>query len=532
MTKLYISYYGDSISIVEGLYKKNKFNIYDIIHIKADDIELDYNDKYKLLKEALSSKQFKSKKAVLCLNTRDVIVKSDKIPKIGPKELDGIMSLEIDEMISLERDQYTFSYEVLREFEENGEPLLDLVLAGLETTEVDNILDIFNDFNLKLEYIDILPTAYARVLKEVEYTDMMIVNTGNYSTSIDIYKEDSLYIHDNVPVRLNEDSQIYDYMRLVDEANGLMNYYSSRNYGKIVDTILLIGTHYNNDNVIDGFKKLFTSEIVSGIENLYDIENDIKGKIDESDLNRIVEIIGCMLREKKKSTYFKMNLLPEYIKSKNEKNEKALKILKVLPIALLILSLPVITLGVMNNIKQKELNSVKSELEKIKEEYGQISQIEEEIKSVQEEIELYDMLIQKEPKWGTILGSIDKNIPYKVQLENLSLSYVAENNTENQNNEQVQNENNTQESETSTTQGDEQNEKLYDKVPNFISITGKASTPSLVGQFVYNLKALTYFDDIKLSGVTEQTSGDENNKKTSYSFSITAKVKDGVIISE
>ena len=52
----------------------------------------------------------------------------------------------------------------------------------------------------------ISPTAYARVLKEVEYSDMMIVNTGNYSTSIDIYKEDSLYIHDNVPVRLNEDS--------------------------------------------------------------------------------------------------------------------------------------------------------------------------------------------------------------------------------------------------------------------------------------------------------------------------------------
>src|SRR5690625_149956 len=189
MTKLYISYYGDSISIVEGLYKKNKFNIYDIIHMKIDDIEPDYSDKYKLLKEALSSKVFKSKKAVLCLNTRDVIVKSDKIPKIGPKELDGIMSLEIDEMISLERDQYTFSYEVLREFEENGEQFLDLVLAGLETTEVNNLLNIFNDFNLKLEYIDILPTAYARVLKEVEYNDMMIIITGNYSTSIDIYKE-------------------------------------------------------------------------------------------------------------------------------------------------------------------------------------------------------------------------------------------------------------------------------------------------------------------------------------------------------
>ena len=33
MTKLYISYYGDSVSIVEGLYKKNKFNIYMILFI-------------------------------------------------------------------------------------------------------------------------------------------------------------------------------------------------------------------------------------------------------------------------------------------------------------------------------------------------------------------------------------------------------------------------------------------------------------------------------------------------------------------
>lgn len=532
MTKLYISYYGDSISIVEGSYKKNKFIIDDVILMNADDIEPNYNDKYNLLKEALASRQFKSKKAVLCLNTRDVIIKSNKIPKIGPKELDGIMSMEIDEMISLERDQYTFSYEVVREFEEDGEELLDLVLAALETTEVNNILNIFDDFSLKLEYIDILPTAYARVLKEVEYSDMMIVNTGNYSTSIDIYKEDSLYIHDNVPVRLNEDSQIYDYMRLVDEANGLMNYYSSRNYGKIVDTILLIGSNYNNNNVIDGFKKLFTSEIVSGIENLYDIENDIKGEIDGFNLNQIVEIIGCMLREQKKSIYFQMNLLPEDIKRKYYKSEKALKYLKAVPIVILILSVPIIVLGAMDIMKQKELDLAKSKLEEIKNEYGQISKIEEDIKSTEEEIKLYDMLIQKEPKWGAILSSIDKNIPYKVQLDNLSLSYVAENNTKNQNNEQVQNENNSQDNENSTTQNTEQNEKMYDKVPNFISITGQASTPSLVGQFVYNLKALTYFEDIKLSGVTEQSSGNDDSKKTSYSFSITAKVKDGVIISE
>ncbi|WP_286310698.1 PilN domain-containing protein [Romboutsia ilealis] len=277
---------------------------------------------------------------------------------------------------------------------------------------------------------------------------------------------------------------------------------------------------------------MFTSEIVSGIENLYDIENDIKGEIDGFNLNQIVEIIGCMLREQKKSIYFQMNLLPEDIKRKYYKSEKALKYLKAVPIVILILSVPIIVLGAMDIMKQKELDLAKSKLEEIKNEYGQISKIEEEIKSTEEEIKLYDMLIQKEPKWGAILSSIDKNIPYKVQLDNLSLSYVAENNTKNQNNEQVQNENNSQDNGSSTTQNTEQNEKMYDKVPNFISITGQASTPSLVGQFVYNLKALTYFEDIKLSGVTEQSSGNDDSKKTSYSFSITAKVKDGVIISE
>lgn len=259
MTKLYISYYGDSITIVEGSCKKNKFKINDVTFMTSDDIEPDYRDKYKLLEEALKNNISKSKKVVLCLNTVDVIVKSAKIPKVNAKDLDNLMSVEIDELISLDREQYTMSYEVMRELEEQGEELLDLVLAGIETNEVKTLVDIFEGFNLKLDYIDILPTAYARVLKEVEYEDMMVINTGEYITSIDIYKEDSLFIHDNVPVKLTKDAQVYEYIRLVDEANGLMNYYSSRNFGKTIDTILLIGTHINNIDLIDSFKKVFAS---------------------------------------------------------------------------------------------------------------------------------------------------------------------------------------------------------------------------------------------------------------------------------
>ena len=88
-----------------------------------------------------------------------------------------------------------------------------------------------------------------------------------------------------------------------------------------------------------------------------------------------------MLREQKKSTYFKMNLLPEDTKRRYEKNKKVLKYLKAVPIVLLILSVPTIALRAMENIKQKELDLVKSKLEEVKMEYGQINKIEEDIKS-------------------------------------------------------------------------------------------------------------------------------------------------------
>ncbi|RDY26658.1 hypothetical protein CHL78_012495 [Romboutsia weinsteinii] len=535
MSKLYISYYGDFVSVVDGYYKKDKFIIDDVYFLSSDDIESNFTDKYNLLKHALKKNQSKAKSAVLCLNTQDVIVKSNKINKIDPKDLDSIMSMEIDEMISLEREEYTFSYEVIREFTEQGEDYLDLILAGLYTKEVETIIDIFTENNLKLECIDILPAAYSRVLKEIEYTDIMIVDTGDYSTAIEIYKEDSLYIHDNVPVRLGQNAQEYDYMRLVDEANGLMNYYSSRNFGKIVDTILIVGKYAHNEEVRRNFSKLFGSEIIPGIENLYDIYTDIKGDIQSNELNMIVETIGCMLREVKKHQYYRMNLLPTEMKKQEERNKQLLKTLKVIPIVLVILYIPILSLTMMKKLTDDKLNEVNSHIEQIKEDHKQISDIDNKIRLKQEEIEIYDMLIKKEPRWGDILTSIDKNIPYKVFLENLSLSYVpqesnVQESTDNSGNADITSDNGQNQTEDSSSENKET--PIYDKIPNLIIMSGTVATPSDAGKFVYNLKSLPYFEEVKFPGITEKVSGDEKNKKTSYSFSITAKLKEGIVTNE
>ena len=143
--KLYISYYGNYLLMVEGKYnsKKDKYTIKNYISLSEKDVNIDYNDKYSLLKEALNRYEWKSKDVVLCLNTKDVIIKSNSTYKVSPKDLDGIMNNEMDEMMSLDFEDYNFSYEVTKESKVDNKESLDLIKADIRNEEIECIVGIF-----------------------------------------------------------------------------------------------------------------------------------------------------------------------------------------------------------------------------------------------------------------------------------------------------------------------------------------------------------------------------------------------------
>lgn len=540
MSKLYISYYGNFVSIVEGEYikKKQKYDIKSTYFLAQAELEdIDYSDRYQVLKEALNRFSYKSKDVVLCLNTRDVIVKSNSIPKLSPKELSKMMDMEIDELMSLERDDYVFSYEVKREFEESGTAYLDLILAGIRKEEVETIIDIFKEYKLHLNSIDTLPTSYLRILKKVDYEDMMIINLGEYGSIVDIYKDDSLFIHDNIPIKIDMDYGYSQSISLAEEAMGLMNYYSSRNFGKNVDHILLIGAYSNNADLISVFKERFRSDVVQGIEKFIDFNIDFSdteslnliNRISLNITNLIVDNLGCMLRDIEKSKYPSMNLVTKELRDKQNRTEKLKTIGFFIPAVAIIGLSPYLILSGMDILKQKELQIVQSKIDEIKLEYKAIEDIESEIAKIKDEISIYDMLASKQPTWGNVLADIDKKIPYKVDLKSLSLSYdssfISENKEENSN-EQANQENSENQEANNDNQNTEQTEQpIYEQIPNIINIDAVAATPTDAGQFAYNLKNLGYFEKVELLNVNEI---EEDNKKV-YSFKITAVLKEGVV---
>lgn len=531
--KLYISYYGNYVTIVEGIYnsKKQKYDIKNVNIISSQDIKIDSSDKYSLLKEALKTINTKTKDVVLLLNTRDVIIKSTQMGRIEPKDLDGVMQNEIYEMMSLHDEQYTFSYEVTNERNEDGKEVLDIVMAAISNDELETISRIFKDAKLRLECIDTISTAYGRILKNIEYKDVMMLNVGSYGSIVNIYKEDSLFIHDNIPVRINEGSNYLVSTALVDELKGLTNFFSSRNYGKLLDTIVLLGESNENKHVKQSLEESFTSKLVLGIENLFDIENDIDGDLLKEEISKVCDVLGSMLIPKYNSKqYAYMNLLPLALRNRNNKKNKLKKVLIAAPIIIAVLALPSLIFNVLTDYTSKKAELAQSRLDELLLQYEDIEDINEKIKKAEEEIDIYDMLSSKSARWGKILSSIDKSIPYRVDLTNVDTYYDSalvtdEEKTNSEEEENTQKEENKQETTENQEQStEEQAEKpIYDQLPNTIVLDGISKTPERIGQFVYSLNQVEYFESATLISSTED---EENN---GHKFNIVLVLKEGVV---
>ena len=526
---IYISYYGNYVSIVEGTYnnKKLKYNIKSIKSISTEDVELNNNDKYALLREALGVIDSKNKNIVLSLNTRDVIIKSNQMPKMQPKDLDGVMNNEMYEMMSLHDEQYTFSYEVTNETQQDGKQEIDVIMAAISNNEIEIIMNIFKEYKLNLIRIDTISTAYARLLNHLEYEDIMAIDVGSYGSIVNIYKNDSLFIHDNIPVKINKNSNKMVAIALAEEVRGLTNFYASRNFGKAIDKIVLLGESNENKILIDYFEEKFAGEVVQGIENLINIEKDIQGNISRNEISKIASTLGSMsIYKTSKKDYSYMNLLPKGLRRKKDNIQNLKKVLIMIPLVATLLYSPKLVFSFLQNQQQEKLNIANTQLEEILLKYKDIESINQDIALAKEEIGIYDMLESNEIEWGKILTSIDKNIPYRVDLTNISIAYDETLNVVlDENGEVIEEDSET--IDTDTTEEEVEETPIYEKIPNTITIDGVAQNSEYLGQFMYSLNQVPYFETVKLTNSHEDT---EN--EVGVTFNIVLILEEGVLDSE
>lgn len=171
-----------------------------------------------------------------------------KIPLMPMDDLEKMMEIEKGEYLSVNPDDYEIRYKVVDKYDENGQIFWDIAIAGAEKKKLNQIVDTLDKFAFKINFVDILPSNYERFFSKVEERDLIILEDDGDSSRICILKSGKVFLYADFPIDNKEMFISGDYSKLISEVRGYMEYYSSRNFGKTIDALILLRNY--NEKII------------------------------------------------------------------------------------------------------------------------------------------------------------------------------------------------------------------------------------------------------------------------------------------
>ena len=169
-----------------------------------------------------------------------------KVPIMPIDDLEKMMELEKGEFLSVNPDDYEIRFKIIDKYDENGQLFWDIAIAGAEKKDLNLIVDELDKFGFRINFVDILPSNYERIFSKVEEKDLIILEDDGDSSRICILKNGKITLYADFPIDNKEMFISGDYSRLISEVRGYMDYYSSRNFGKNIDALILL-RNYNKD---------------------------------------------------------------------------------------------------------------------------------------------------------------------------------------------------------------------------------------------------------------------------------------------
>ena len=306
---LFIDIRGEVIRLVQGRPMDNNLNFtIDSFGTIVLPGHLGYNvsreqlsDNVNILKEFLQQNNMKAVKVVAGLGQAGVITRSIQVPKMIPKDLDGLMKLNSNDYLPLSPEEYAFDYKVLGEVQDNDREFLEVMVAAVSHRQVEQCTLLLEQAGLKPLVFDILPNMLLRLFGHLPYQDNMVVDGGMDGTHLAIFKGKNLFMYADIPIRINLQGN-YDFTELVKEMSGYMDYFSSRNFGKTVDGVTILGELVYWPELVEVLEQFLPIPITVGLSQAGHL--NYKGKATDFYDQAAVFAgnLGLMMRESYQST--------------------------------------------------------------------------------------------------------------------------------------------------------------------------------------------------------------------------------------
>lgn len=245
---LFIDIRGSTVHVVQGRHMDSRLNFnvdgYGSLVLPGNfSAEVNNNVIYEsaqCLKDFLSQKNMKAKRVIAGLGYAGVICRNARVPMLKDKDLENMMKLNINDYLPVIPNEYAFDYKVLDDIEEDGKRYLELMVAAVKHRQAEQFALLLEKAGLKPVAFDILPNMLYRLFEHIPFQDTMVVDGGRDGCHLVIFKGKSLFMYTDIPFKVNNSTE-NDYPALAGEMRGYMDYYSSRNFGRTVDNICLLG---------------------------------------------------------------------------------------------------------------------------------------------------------------------------------------------------------------------------------------------------------------------------------------------------
>ncbi|MFZ5646935.1 MAG: type IV pilus biogenesis protein PilM [Bacillota bacterium] len=301
---VFIDFRGETARIVQGrpmddnlVFTVDSFGSVVLpghMSFRADDRVLAENAE--VLKEFLQKNSMKAVSVVAGLGQSGVVTRIVRVPKISPRDLECMMKLNISDHLPVSPEEYAFDYKVLDEVEdEGGVQSLELMVAAVNRGQAEQCASLLEEAGLKPVVFDILPSMLHRLVAHLPFRDNLVVDSGADGTRLAIFKGKTLFMYADVPFVPGPAGES-DFSVLAGELRGYLDYFSSRNFGKTVDGITILGELAGQEDPADLLGQYISLPISVGLSRVGHLK--FRGRADGFEARSAVYSgnIGLMMR--------------------------------------------------------------------------------------------------------------------------------------------------------------------------------------------------------------------------------------------
>lgn len=416
----------------------------------------------------LLENKIKSKKVMLNIQSTSIITREIVVPKVGKKELEGLIELQKQDHFPIDISDYQVNYKINRTIKDKeGKESYEIMLVAVSKPFADKYIQLFDAMKLDVTIMDITANSLAKFFKtesfygkEEEKKSIAVIDIGDKTTNviitaggnilfsravlyglselnaildnefpdrnekdIEVFKKKytALYVGDNIREDDVYGSNISNTIKpiiennLISEINRFIGFYNSK-FRKIpITQIYIVGGGAYIKNIDKYMKSVFKTEVILERDIGLITQDHRKAVLTDSNIFYFIGLIGLVNEHAKRT----INLLPKWYNKviEDKKNRHYIMLASAVAVVLIFLigMVPDIWLAQKNEL----LASINTRIEDPK--FNEVVVVRKEINDTQQQLDSQKNILNSIGNQSaigsdllqTILGALPSSIHIK-----------------------------------------------------------------------------------------------------------------------